>query len=143
MSGPAILYPIFALAAWTAFVQILIPVARVRSALRRQIEVDDFRYGESAAVPVNVTIPNRNYMNLLEFPVLFYVICVVVYVTTGASPLMLALAWSYVALRILHSTIHLTYNRVSHRSIVFGVSNAVLVALWALAGINVATHPGA
>ena len=27
-NGPAILYPMFALAAWTAFVQLLIPLAR-------------------------------------------------------------------------------------------------------------------
>ena len=32
-----------------------------------------------------VSIPNRNYMNLLELPMLFYVVGIVLYVTGGAS----------------------------------------------------------
>ena len=68
MRNPAVLYPMFALAAWTLIVLLLIPIARVRSARRREIVVDDFKYGESAAVPPAVSIPNRNFMNLLELP---------------------------------------------------------------------------
>lgn len=63
-------------------------------------------------------------MNLLELPVLFYVVGLMLYVTAGASSLVLALAWSYVALRILHSVIHLTYNKVVHRLAASAVSNA-------------------
>jgi hypothetical protein len=135
-NGPAILYPMLALVALTASVQLLIPLARVRSALRGEIETGDFKYGESSAVPSKVSIPNRNYMNLLEFPVLLYVVCLLAYVATDVSALMVTLAWAYVALRAAHSAIHLTYNRVSHRSIVFGISNAVLVLLW----LHVALH---
>ena len=42
----------------------------------------------------------------------------------------LALAWAYVGLRVAHSAIHLTYNRVRHRLVVFAVGNVVLVMLW-------------
>ncbi len=38
-----------------------------------------------------VSIPNRNYMNLLELPMLFYVVCLVLYVTAGASTTAIAL----------------------------------------------------
>ena len=82
-------------------------------------------------------------MNLLELPVLFYVVCLVFYVTAGASSLAIALAWAYVVLRILHSMVHLTYNRVIHRLAVFALSNGVLVALWVLAGRHVASIAGA
>ena len=71
-----------------------------------------FKYGESATVPGYVCIPNRNYMNLLEVPVLFYVACLLLYVTDGTSTALVALAWAYVALRVLHSLIHLSYNHV-------------------------------
>ncbi|HVP08657.1 MAG TPA: hypothetical protein VMT02_03970 [Burkholderiales bacterium] len=40
------------------------------------------------------------------------------------------LAWSYVALRLVQSAIHLTYNRVRHRLAAFAASNVVLVMLW-------------
>jgi len=79
MRNPAVLYPMFALAAWTLVVLLLIPIARTRSARRREIVIDDFKYGESPAVPPAVSIPNRNYMNLLELPMLFYVVCIVLY----------------------------------------------------------------
>jgi len=99
--------------------------------------VDDFKYGESSSVPDKVCIPNRAYMNLLEMPMLFYVVCLLIYVTQIGTSSMPMLAWSYVALRILHSVIHLTYNKVMHRLTAFAISNVVLVTLWfmALAGL--------
>lgn len=133
----AILYPIFALALWTSLVLVQIPIARFRSACKREIVVDDLKYGESASVPAHVSIPNRNYMNLLELPVLFYVVCLLIYITGGASQAMVTIAWAYVALRVLHSVIHLSYNHVIHRFIAFAASNAVLIALWVLAALKV------
>ena len=140
-NGPAILYPMFALAALTALVQALIPLVRVRAGIRGQIKTQDFALGESSSVPPKVRLPNRNYMNLLEFPVLLYVGCILAYVAVPVSASMVALAWVFVALRVLHSVIHLTYNRVSHRAFVFGASNVVLVLLWVQIGIR--AFPGA
>ena len=138
MRNPAMLYPMFALACWTGLVLLLVPFVRARSALRREIAVDDFRFGESAAVPTHVSIPNRNYMNLLELPVLFYVVCLVLYVTGGASSAAIGVAWTYVALRVVHSAIHLSYNHVIHRLTAFALSNVALVLLWVIAGTHLA-----
>ena len=135
-NDPAILYPLFALATLTATVQVLIPIARVRAALRGEVAVDDFRYRESATVPAAVSVPNRNYMNLLEFPQLLYVICVLAYVATTVTPLMVQLAWVFIGLRALHSLIHLTYNHVAQRGLVFGVSNIAMLALWIQVGLH-------
>lgn len=135
MQNPAILYPIFALAFWTGLVLIQIPLARFRAAFRREVVADDFKYGESAAVPVHVSLPNRNYMNLLELPVLFYVACLLIYVTGISSPLMVTVAWAYVGLRVVHSLIHLSYNAVMHRLLAFVASNVALVTLWLLAAL--------
>ena len=90
----------------------------------------DFRYGESPNVPGQVSLPNRNLMNLLELPVLFYVVCLAFYVTGKLDAAALYLAWAYVGLRAAHSVIHLTYNNVFHRLSAFAASNVVLVALW-------------
>lgn len=53
---------------------------------------------------------------------------------------MLMTAWVYVGLRVLHSLIHLTYNHVIQRMLVFAASNVVLVALWMLAGFKIFVH---
>jgi hypothetical protein len=79
-------------------------------------------------------------MNLLELPMLFYVVCVILYVTAGGSRLAVFVAWSYVALRVVHSLIHLTYNHVLHRLAAFTLSNAALVSLWVIAGEHVVLH---
>ena len=125
-----ILFPMVGLATLTFAVLLLIPVRRFRAGRAGQVAYDDFRYGESPRVPPEVALPNRNMMNLLELPVLFYVACLVIYVADRVDTTLLALAWTYVGLRLVHSAIHLTYNRVRHRLIAFGASNIVLVTLW-------------
>ena len=137
----AILAPLFALAGWTFLVLLLIPITRVRAGLRGEIVPDDFKYGESASVPKAVSLPNRNYMNLLELPVLFYVVGLVIQQTHCATPLRLDLAWAYVGLRVLHSLVHLSYNKVLHRLAVFAASNGVLMLLWLLTGLRLFSNP--
>ena len=125
-----ILYPVVALAALTFGVLLRIPFVRFRAARAGLVKARDFQYGESAEVPPQLTLPNRNLMNLLELPVLFYVVCLAYYVTGTADTLALNLAWAYVVLRAVHSMIHLTYNNVFHRLRAFAASNVVLVVLW-------------
>jgi len=126
LKNPAILYPVFALAAWTFL--ILIYLARTRIVSR--VHAKEFRYGESSAVPSHVSVPNRNYMNLLELPVLFYVVCLMLFSAGVTSNTILGLAWTYVVLRVAHSLIHLGYNNVLHRLAAFAISNFVLASMW-------------
>lgn len=130
MTHPTILLPVMVLAGWTLCVLLLVPYQRFKAAFAGKVTAHDFKFGESARVPQDVSIPNRNLMNLLEVPVLFYVVCVVAYFMQKADPLTLTLAWSYVVLRMLHSLVHLSYNQVMHRMAVFAASNGVLALLW-------------
>ena len=126
----AIFHPVAALVALTFAVALLIPFARFRAAFRGQVKAKDFRYGESANVPGVVSLPNRNLMNLLELPILFYVVCIALYVTRTVDDAAIVLAWLYVALRGAHSVVHLSYNNVFHRLAVYAASNVVLLVLW-------------
>lgn len=126
----SIFYPVVALVLWTFAVLLLVPKARFKAARARQVRAADFAFGESESVPPETRLPNRNYMNLLELPVLFYVACLVVYVIGKVDAWSLGLAWLYVALRIAHSLVHLTYNHVIHRMRAFALGYFVLLALW-------------
>ena len=130
MDQRLIFTPMGSLAFLTFGVLALIPLRRFRAGAAGQIVGDDFKFGESANVPGHVSIPNRNYMNLLELPMLFYVGSLMFYVTSRVDALVLAVAWLYVGLRIVHSIIHLTYNKVMHRLAPFALSNLVLIAYW-------------
>ena len=130
MNNNLILQPAITLALFTLTILLLILMKRVRAAVNKQVQIDDFKYGESDTVPVWVCLPNRNFMNLLEVPLLFYVVSIFIFITQHVDILFVYLAWAYVVLRIVHSAIHLGYNNVVHRALIFGLSNAVLVIMW-------------
>ena len=132
MPQELIFIPMGAMALLTFTVLGLIPARRFRAVFAGRARPDDFKFGESAAVPGDVSIPNRNYMNLLELPMLFYVGGLMYYVAGRLDEAALIVAWVYVALRALHSVIHLTYNNVIHRLTAFALSNFVLMAFWLL-----------
>jgi hypothetical protein len=128
----AIFLPVACLALWTLTVLALVPLKRFAAAKAGRVTVGDFRTGESARVPTDVSIPNRVYINLLEAPVLFYAACIVAHVTGQADHLLVQMAWLYVALRLVHSFIYLVYNNVIHRLAAFATSVLVLVGIWAV-----------
>ena len=115
MDQAAIFLPMCALVALTFAVLLLAPVARFRAATQGT---------------ATVSLPNRNLMNLLELPLLFYVVCLGLYITLSVDALAVGLAWLYFALRLVHSLVHLTYNNVFHRLGAFAASAVVLGALW-------------
>ena len=131
MPQEMIFAPMGAMALLTFVVLLLIPLRRFRAGFAGEVGIDDFKFGESTRVPGHVAIPNRNYMNLLELPMLFYVAGLMYFVAGRADGRVLAVAWAYVALRASHSMIHLTYNNVRHRLVVFAISNVVLGVFWA------------
>jgi hypothetical protein len=130
VSPDTIFPPMEALAGITFVVLLLIPFARAIAVRRGQLGMIDFEMGESIRVPDRVALPNRNYMNLLELPLLFYVICLMHYVAGRVDGRVVTLAWLYVAMRGLHSAIHLTCNNVPFRLAAFAASNVLLVLLW-------------
>lgn len=130
MNQTSIFLPALALMGWTLIVLLLIPFQRFKAVFAGQVTACDFRHGESANVPAAVSLPNRAFMNLLEMPVLFYVLCIVSYVTQIVTPYSVMLAWAYVGFRVLHTVVFLTYNHVFHRFLVFAISNVVVLFMW-------------
>lgn len=130
MHPQAILAPMGTLAGLTFLVLVLIPIARFRAAFAGRVTARDFLLGESSRVPEDVSVMNRNYMNLLEGPVLFYVLCLSCLAAAKLDRTLLTLAWVYVALRVLHSLVHIAYNNVFHRLALFASSSAVLTTMW-------------
>lgn len=130
MRPEAIFAPMIVLALWTGGIVATTGYRRIRAVAARRVRASDFRLGESAAVPDDVAVANRNMMNLLEMPLLFYVVSIAFFVTRHVQGSVLALAWIYVGLRLVHSLIHVTYNGIRHRLAAFALSNFVLLAMW-------------
>ncbi len=137
MTQEAIFLPVCLLVFLTIAVLTLVPFIRIRAMKTGRAHVKDFRYGESATVPGDVSLPNRDYMNLLELPVLFYVVVLAVYATKQVDALYISLAWGFFAARLLHSAVHLTYNNVKHRFMAFGLGLAFLLTMWIRFGMSI------
>src|SRR5688500_7207201 len=93
MRAEAIFGPVSVLAIWTLVVLFLIGVRRVGGVRKRRFSRHAFDLGEDASVPPDVSVINRNYMNLLEAPVLFYLVCLVLYVTRQVQTGLVITAW--------------------------------------------------
>lgn len=137
MQDTAILLPMLAMAALTFVIGALVPIRRFNR--KHQLSMADFELGESARVPLVVSLPNRNFANLFEAPVLFYPAMLAFYVTATADAVAVWMAWGYVALRALHSLVHVTTNVVRWRALAFSLSMLVLMALWGLLAWRIVT----
>ena len=123
MTQNAIFVPMGVLAGITFFVLLFVPAARF-FAKGSPVPQD------SATGDIPGGLGNPNFADLLEMPVLFYVVCLMAVVATRVDETMLDLAWAYVALRILHSAVHLTYDSPTHRTVLFALSNFAVLAMW-------------
>ncbi len=77
-----------------------------------------------------------NLRNLFELPVLFYLAIVVAVQTNQVTAITLALACLFVALRIVHSAIHCSYNKVIHRFYAYVCGGTVMWLLWGVLAIG-------
>jgi len=86
-------------------------------------------------VPDKVNWKAHNYAHLMEQPTLFYVTVVILGLVGQGDGLNLQLAWAYVALRIAHSIVQATWNRVIVRFTLFSVATVALLMLAVQAAI--------
>lgn len=127
----AMLAPCVGMVALTALVWVKLYVDRIREMRRRRIDPQSLATSGARAEILQETAASDNFRNLFEVPVLFYVLCVAVTATGTATPALVAAGWAFVALRALHSLIHVTYNRVMHRFTVYAASTLLLFGMWA------------
>lgn len=131
MKQELIFQPVGVMVLLTGLVLVRLFLGRV-AAVRAGVNVSYFRvYHGDDPTPPRVAAAARHFSNLFEMPVLFYVACLALYATRLVDGAFLALAWAFVAARLVHSAIHLTYNDVTHRLAVYLLSGLVLFAIWA------------
>lgn len=135
-----IIIPAIVLGFWTFCVLLMIPITRFWAVGHKSATAKDFKLGETDRLPDYVKLPNRNYMNLTELPTLFYFITIVIQITGVTNNLLIGLAWVYVGMRIVHSIVHIFFNHVILRFLVFAIGNVVLLTIWGIAAIKILFH---
>jgi hypothetical protein len=136
----SLLVPVVALVGWTFVMWAWMYVTRIPAILGSGMQLDPLRpRGEQMAeLPPQVRWKADNYNHLMEMPTLFYAIGVVLALVSDAPGLDADLAWAYVLLRVVHSVLQATVNRITVRFALFMLSSLVLLALTVRAALSLA-----
>jgi len=134
----SLLTPVLALVCWTLVVFLWMYATRIPAIQRAGIAPQDARFpGALDTLPDGVRQVAHNYNHLMEQPTIFYALVLYTYLAGQQDQLNIALAWTYVALRVAHSLVQGLLNYVPLRFAIFVVSTLALMALaardgWAL-----------
>ena len=130
-SPSALISPIIALVILTGIAWVMMVVYRNVAVVRGRASVRYFQSYTAEAPSEWVERPARAYMNLLELPVLFYVVCLLMLATGRFDAVQVSLAWLFVLIRYAHAIIHIGFNYVPLRFAAFASGAITLGVLWA------------
>ena len=141
MIGMDILQPVVALLAWTMVMWVWMYATRIPAMLKAGIDAKGMVGSTGASLraqlPDTVSWKADNYNHLHEAPTLFYAVAIVLAIIGQGDGFNTVLAWAYVILRVLHSIVQSTVNRVALRFALFALSSLALMALILHAAIAV------
>jgi hypothetical protein len=126
----ALIQPVVALVVLTAVATFLMVAYRNFAITRGVLSARDFRTVLGDKPAEWIERPARNYMNLLELPVLFYVVCLLMLATGKFDPVQVSLAWLFVATRYVHAFIHIGFNYVPLRFTAYFTGVLTLAVIW-------------
>lgn len=134
MIGMDILQPVVALAAWTMVMWGWMYATRIPAMAKSdKIDTSNMVGGKGtdldAILSPSVQWKAHNYNHLHEQPTVFYAVAIVLAIIGQGDGMNATLAWIYVALRVIHSLVQVTVNKVLVRFSIFFLSGLVLIAL--------------
>lgn len=135
-----LIMPLFALMGVTASVWLAMYYKRISYLKKNSIDPQKLSTRQAKLemnIPDYVSNTADNFNNLLELPIIFYVTCMLASLYNLTNPWLIVLAWGYVLLRIMHSVIQCTYNRVIHRFSAYFLSSLFLWALVAMSASQI------
>jgi hypothetical protein len=131
MPPSPILAAVIALAIWTHVMWAWMYVTRIPAITKAGMVLDATapRGQQMASLPAHVRWKADNYNHLMEQPTVFYAVAIAIAVLGGGTGTNALLAWVYVGLRVVHSVVQATFNKIEVRFSVFTLSSLVLFAL--------------
>jgi hypothetical protein len=128
-----ILQPVAVLAAWTMVMWVWMYATRIPGMNAAKVDADSLvaKGGPSLddLLPAKTQWIAHNYNHLHEAPTVFYAIALLLAMAGAGDGLNTNIAWAYTGLRIAHSLVQATVNRVMLRFAIFALSSLCLMAL--------------
>jgi len=125
------LTPVLALIIWTFVIWALMYKRRIpaMNAISKNTQdfIDDPKLGEQ--LPAKARWAADNYNHLHEQPVIFYALMFYLFAVGQMDSFNLYLAWGYVAIRVIHSLVQVTSNKVLVRFGLFALGSILLILM--------------
>ncbi|MFN3423423.1 MAG: MAPEG family protein [Novosphingobium meiothermophilum] len=133
MEPAKILQPAVALMVWTMVMWLWMYATRIPAMNAAKLDPDSLAQDPTRTLddilPAPVQWKAHNYNHLHEAPTLFYAVCAVIAIAGQGNGTSATVAWVYVALRVVHSIVQSTVNKVMIRFLLFTASTFALMAL--------------
>jgi hypothetical protein len=126
-----ILAPLTALLLLTCVVWAWMYITRLPAIGKMGMKMDpDLPNGQQMSeLPPRVRWKADNYNHLLEQPTLFYAVSLTLALLGAGEGTNVALAWCYVALRVVHTLQQTLWNKIEVRFMLFSLSSLVLITM--------------
>ena len=139
MIGMEILKPVIVLAGWTMVMWLWMYITRLPAMSAAKIDSKTLVGGTGqtldAVLPAKTQWIAHNYNHLHEAPTVFYAVALVLAMIGQGDGFNASIAWAYVGLRVVHSLVQVTSNRVIVRFGIFVLSSLALIMLVAHAAM--------
>ena len=133
MEGMTIVQPVIALAAWTMVMWFWMYATRIPAMNAANVDADELILDPDksldAILPPQVQWKAHNYNHLHESPTVFYAVALALAVMHHGDGVTTQIAWVYVALRVAHSLVQATINKLMLRFALFAMSTFALMGL--------------
>lgn len=128
MNNELILQPVVALMLLTGIVWVVLFAKRIPAMKKARLPTQTWTTPDKVVelLPEAISYPANNLKNLFELPVVFYALCIVLFVTDRVDSVYVSAAWGFVAFRAVHSLIHCTFNHVMTRFLCYLVASLIL-----------------
>jgi hypothetical protein len=131
--GMEILKPVVALTIWTFVMWVWMYATRIPAMKAAKLDPDALARDPATTLddllPAHVQWKAHNFNHLHEAPTVFYAIAIVLAIIGQGDGVNAAIAWAYVGLRVIHSLVQATANKVMLRFVLFALSSVALFAL--------------
>ncbi len=121
--------PVMAMVLWTLVIWVWMYATRIPAMQKAKIDPREAARTRSLDLPPEVMWVSDNYNHLMEQPTIFYAAAFAAQLAGQADGFNVGLAWTYVALRVVHSLIQCTRNIIMARFMVFTLSTIALAVL--------------
>ncbi|HEV7258772.1 MAG TPA: MAPEG family protein [Bosea sp. (in: a-proteobacteria)] len=124
-----LVYPSLALLLWIFVVLVIMFLRRKAAFDSKQVRMADVAVSNER-YPEPARLAAANFSNQFETPLVFFALIMLAMEVGATNYIMAALAWAYVATRVVHTLVHVGSNDMRIRATVFAIGVAVLFCMW-------------